>query len=68
MTSTPEWARRLAIIGTGLMGGSLGLAALAHGAAEEVVGFGLRSGDLDQAVAREFLRRGDGRLDAVDEV
>src|SRR5438093_3438900 len=52
----PE-VRRLAIIGTGLMGGSFGLAALTHGAAEEVVGFDRRLADLDEAVARGALSR-----------
>lgn len=52
----PE-VRRLAIIGTGLMGGSLGLAALATGAAGEVVGFDLRSADLRQALARGAVSR-----------
>jgi prephenate dehydrogenase len=47
----------LAIIGTGLMGGSFGLAALASGAAAEVVGFDRRSADLDEAVARGALSR-----------
>jgi len=36
MTSTLEWPRRLAIIGTGLLGASVGLAARAAGVAEVV--------------------------------
>src|SRR5215213_8603245 len=36
MTSTPEWPRRLAIVGTGLLGASVGLAARAAGVAEVV--------------------------------
>jgi prephenate dehydrogenase len=47
----------LAIIGTGLMGGSFGLAALANGAAAEVVGFDLRTADLERAVARGAVSR-----------
>jgi prephenate dehydrogenase len=47
----------LAIIGTGLMGGSFGLAALASGAAAEVVGFDLRQADLRQAVSRGAVSR-----------
>ncbi|MGH2720961.1 MAG: prephenate dehydrogenase/arogenate dehydrogenase family protein [Actinomycetota bacterium] len=49
--------RTLAIIGTGLMGGSLGLAALADGAAGEVVGFDRRSADLAEALARGAVTR-----------
>lgn len=44
---------RVAIIGTGLIGGSLGMALRAAGAAEEVAGF-----DLDQATLQKALARG----------
>ena len=36
MTSTLEWPRRLAVVGTGLLGASVGLAARAAGVAEVV--------------------------------
>jgi prephenate dehydrogenase len=52
MTSTPKWPRRLAIVGTGLLGGSVGLAARAAGV-PEVVG-----ADSDRRELRDALALG----------
>lgn len=47
--------RTLAVIGTGLMGGSLALAARARGLVDEVVGYDLRSDRLEAALERGAL-------------
>ena len=54
MTPTPDWPRRLAIVGTGLLGASVGLAARAAGVAE-VVGADNDRRELRDALAREAI-------------
>ncbi|HEU4897717.1 MAG TPA: prephenate dehydrogenase/arogenate dehydrogenase family protein [Actinomycetota bacterium] len=54
MTSTLEWPRRLAIVGTGLLGASVGLAARAAGVAE-VVGADNDRRELRDALEREAI-------------
>ncbi|MGH2812275.1 MAG: prephenate dehydrogenase/arogenate dehydrogenase family protein [Actinomycetota bacterium] len=49
--------RTVAVIGTGLMGGSLGLACLARGAAEEVIGYDSDPQRLDEAIGRGAITR-----------
>ncbi len=46
--------RRIAIIGVGLIGGSLGLALKKHNLAEEIIGVGHRQESLDQAMRITF--------------
>ena len=47
-TTAPQY-RRVAIVGVGLIGGSIGLALRQRGLAEEVVGIGRRQASLDKA-------------------
>jgi prephenate dehydrogenase len=54
MTSTLEWPRRLAVVGTGLLGASVGLAARAAGVAE-VVGADTDRRELRDALDREAI-------------
>jgi threonine dehydrogenase-like Zn-dependent dehydrogenase len=54
MTSTLEWPRRLAIVGTGLLGASVGLAARAAGVAQ-VVGADNDRRELRDALDREAI-------------
>ena len=57
---------QLAIIGTGLLGASLGLAAKATGHAGRVVGYSRRQATVDEALARGAIDAGTTRLaDAV---
>ena len=63
MTSTLEWPRRLAIVGTGLLGASVGLAARAAGVAE-VVGADNDRRELRDALEREAIT---GRARSVEE-
>jgi prephenate dehydrogenase len=54
---------RIAVLGVGLIGGSIGLAAREHAGATEVVGFGRDPGRLDQAVERGAIDRAAGSLE-----
>jgi prephenate dehydrogenase len=63
MTSTLEWPRRLAIVGTGLLGASVGLAARAAGVAE-VVGADNDRRELRDALERKAIT---GRARSVEE-
>lgn len=59
---------RVAIVGVGLIGGSIGLALRQRGLAEEVVGVGRRSASLDIAIACGTIDRGTTNLvDGVSE-
>jgi prephenate dehydrogenase len=49
--------RRIAIVGVGLIGGSIGLALRQRGLADEVVGIGRRQSSLQQALARGTVDR-----------
>src|SRR5215831_3949268 len=51
----PPLFNRLIIVGVGLIGGSLGLAARAHGLVSEVVGFGRTEANLKIALERGIL-------------
>ncbi|MBX3432735.1 MAG: prephenate dehydrogenase/arogenate dehydrogenase family protein [Pirellulales bacterium] len=53
---------RVAIVGVGLIGGSIGLAARGRGVAGEVVGVGRRQGSLDKALDRGALDRATTRF------
>ncbi|MEX0791223.1 MAG: prephenate dehydrogenase/arogenate dehydrogenase family protein, partial [Actinomycetota bacterium] len=52
----------LAIVGLGLMGGSLGLAALERGLAERVVGFDLDPATIKRALERRAITHGASSL------
>jgi prephenate dehydrogenase len=54
--------QRVAIVGVGLIGGSIGLALRQRGLADEVVGIGRRPAVLDKAVALGALDRGTTNL------
>ncbi len=53
---------RVAIVGVGLIGGSIGLALRERGLAEEVVGVGRRAASLQKAVAAGTIDRGTTNL------
>ncbi len=55
-------SQRVAIIGVGLIGGSIGLALRQRGLAAEVVGVGRRTASLDKARARGTIDRGTTNL------
>ena len=56
---------RLAIVGVGLLGGSLGMALRQQGLAGEVVGIGRTQRNLDQALARGCIDRASRRIEDV---
>jgi len=56
---------KVAIIGTGLIGGSIGLAIKRKRLAKEIVGFSRRKKNLLLAVKRGAINRGSGKLDIV---
>lgn len=58
--------RRLGVVGVGLLGGSLGLAARRDGWAEEVVGFGRTQANLDTALERGCIDRASRQVDVLD--
>jgi prephenate dehydrogenase len=53
---------RVAIVGVGLIGGSIGLALRERGLASEVVGVGRRAGSLEKALAHGAIDRGTTNL------
>ncbi len=53
---------RVAIVGVGLIGGSIGLALRQRGLAEEVIGIGRRAASLEKAVALGAVDRGTTNL------
>src|SRR5205085_5125738 len=55
-------SQRVAIVGVGLIGGSIGLALRQRGLAAEVVGVGRRQASLDRAVACHTIDRGTTNL------
>jgi prephenate dehydrogenase len=55
-------SQRVAIVGVGLIGGSIGLALRQRGLAAEVVGVGRRAGSLEKAVAYGTIDRGTTNL------
>jgi prephenate dehydrogenase len=56
MNQVPQRAwQKLAIVGPGLIGGSIGLAALARGVAQEVVGIGRNPTSLREALRRKAI-------------
>lgn len=55
-------SQRVAIVGVGLIGGSVGLALRERGLAAEIVGIGRRMASLDRAVARGAIDRGTTNL------
>ena len=56
---------RVAIVGLGLIGGSLGLALRRHRLAREVLGYSRRPATLRRAKARGAIDRGTGRLAGI---
>lgn len=56
---------RLAIVGVGLLGGSLGMAMRQQGLAREVVGVGRTQRNLDEAIARGCIDRASRRIEDV---
>jgi len=55
-------SQRVAIVGVGLIGGSIGLALRERGLAAEVVGVGHRTASLEKAIARGAIDRGTTNL------
>ena len=58
--------RRVAVVGVGLIGGSMGMAMLRHGVAEEVVGVDRDPEVISAAVRRGAVSRGGTELRLVD--
>lgn len=56
---------RIAVLGVGLIGGSIGLAARERGIAQEIVGIGRRQASLDRAVRRGAIDRASLEVDAA---
>src|SRR5690349_2899978 len=55
-------SQRVAIVGVGLIGGSIGLALRERGLAAEVVGVGRRGASIEKAIACETIDRGTTNL------